>query len=437
MGILWHPAVNEDFNMALDPVEQAVRAQKPLEEIKPLIGAARDAAEAQGLKATAAALRRLEKRLADGESDQAVLAKVVNSIRRNAQIAVMDKDSVRIARPTLVYLSGFLTTDSRNDYVVGSFGRIEGLIRDRTEIRAQPDLIAWTHTDLRNLFNMAVYNTFPATRASRAGYEIGAAILMPLVADGFKRDAATGAVTGTPLAKDNAKRNLANVTLLGYSAGTITAQETYNATRAMMKQVGFNDADAADILKDVVLLSTGTVSRPSKERHRFTTVIMAASNDRLMRAKNAVWGLAGTILRALTFRDYAWKKHDKPLTITPLSDTSLFVTTSVRPSLYEWQYDKDGKRAGKRPFPPLYPAWTQRRSYHELPPYLTTDDANNQFSRIALYTLINAFNRTSAPADLLQVPENDSHSRDLQDSYRLRINTAMRPNPPAAFQRHE
>jgi hypothetical protein len=155
-----------------------------------------------------------------------------------------------------------------------------------------------------------------------------------------------------------------------------------------------------------------------------------------MRAKNFIWGFVGTALRAMKFSNYTFKKHKRDLAITPLSDTSMFVSTSVRPTLYEWNYDDNGERHSKRFFDPLYPKWTMRRSYHELPPYLTIDDTNNQFSRIALYTLINAFNRTGriTPKELLQVPPGDTHSAELQEAYRNRINGAMR-EVPVAFRR--
>jgi hypothetical protein len=158
-----------------------------------------------------------------------------------------------------------------------------------------------------------------------------------------------------------------------------------------------------------------------------------ASNDRIMRAKNWIWGLIGTLRRTL-LSGYALNKHRKELTIRPLSDRSLFVTAAVRKSLYEWQRDEEGQRVKKRFFDPLYPAWTMRRSYHELPHYTTTDDTNNPFSRIALYALANAFNRsghgeTPAPMQLIEPPANDAHPPELQAAYRARVSEALRAPP--------
>ena len=93
----------------------------------------------------------------------------------------------------------------------------------------------------------------------------------------------------------------------------------------------------------------------------------------------------------------------------------------------------------KKAFEPLYPKWTFRRSYHELPHYITTDDNSNQFARIALYALVNAVSRnnaaaTPAPLELISPPSNDAHSLAQQAAYRARIESALKPMP-AAFNR--
>lgn len=349
-----------------------------------------------------------------------------------AQLNEVDLKAVAIDSPTIVYLSGFLTNNNQPGYVAGGIKKMEEMLGSRAEIEVQPKLFAWSHTSLKNLFNLAVYNMFPSSRSSDAGYDLGASLLMPLVAEGFTRDAKNN-VTGTPLPADVARKNLRNITLFGYSAGSIVAQETFNATLKMMKQVGYDDKEARKVLKEVVLVSVGTISRPSKETDRFSTVYLVASNDRINRAKNWIWGTLGTSLRAL-FKIGA-DKHKKPLTIRPLSDSSVFITTAVRPTLYEWQYDDKGEKAQKKWFAGLYPKWSGRRSYHELPHYLTTDDKNNGFAKVVLYSLINAVNRDAEikPMDLIQPPARDTHAEEAQAAYRERIEQAIRP-APAAFQ---
>jgi hypothetical protein len=296
---------------------------------------------------------------------------------------------------------------------------------------AMPKIYGWTHTDLKNLFNLAAYDTFPNSRSSQAGYDLGSAVLMPLFVKDFQRKP-DGSVSGTPLPMDEAQKNARKLTLFGYSAGSIVAQETYNATLKMMKGVGYAEKDARKVLNNVVLIAVGTISRPSKEKDRFSTVCLVASNDRINRFKNWTWGTLGTALRWI-FKGAGFKKNNKDLSIRPLSKTSLFISTSVRPSLYEWKYNDEGERIGKKPFEPLYPAWAKRRSYHELVHYVTTDDRNNGFSRIVAYSLANAVGRdmTPAPLDLLTPPANDTFGAEAQAAYRERIANALKPKPAA------
>jgi len=340
-------------------------------------------------------------------------------------------DQATIKGPTLVYLSGFLTNNNRPDYVAGGIKRMEEMLKDRTDAAAPLQIYAWSHTSLKNLFNLALYDMNPSKRSSDAGYDIGRAVLMPLVAENFNRTA-DGAVSGTPLPLEQAKKNLRQVTLFGYSAGSIVAQETYNATLNMMQRIGYAEKDAREALREVVLVSCGVISRPSKETGRFNTLYLVASNDRIMRVKNWIWGTLGTAFRT-AFGRYGWQKNSRDLSIRPLSETSLFISTAVKPHLQETLVDADNQPTGKKPIAPLYPLWTLRRSYHELPHYLTTDDNSNQFAKIALYALTNAVTRNDSTkvVDLLTPPKNDTFSAAAQAAYRARIEAAMKPAPKA------
>lgn len=346
-----------------------------------------------------------------------------------SKLVEIEGAKVDVTGPTVVYLSGFLTNNNRPDYVAGSLKRMEELIRGRSEIAVQPKLYGWSHTSLKNLFNLALYDSNPKSRSSDAGFDLGAGVLMPLVAKDFKRND-DGTVSGTPVSMAEAKEKLRNVTFFGYSAGSIVAQETYNATMKMMKQVGWKEDDAKEALHEVALIAVGAISRPSHETDRFRTVYLVASNDRINRGKNWIWGGLGTMLRTV-FGRYTTQKNDKDLTVRPLSETSVFAQTAVRPTYYEWKYDEDGNKKEKKWFDPLYPKWAQRRSYHELPHYVTTDDNNNQFARMALYSLINCINRGASPdvMKLIEPPANDTATQAAQDAYRARIEGALRPMP--------
>lgn len=344
------------------------------------------------------------------------------------QLKEVDLKNFKIERPTIVYLSGFLTNNDKPGFVAGSIKRIEELLRSAPANTVQPDIYAWSHKGLSNLFNLAAYDTFPSRYSSKAGHILSASILMPLVAEGFAVFS-DGAMVGRPLPPEEAAKNLRNITFFGYSAGSIVAQETFNATKKMMTTIGFTEWEVRDLMKEVVLIAAGCISRPTKETDRYTSVIMAASNDRINRFKNWAWGAIGTARRTI-FSRYTVDKNTKSLSIRPLSASNIFVNAAVRPSLYEWKYDEERNRV-KKDLNPLYPSWTLRRSYHELPHYVTTDDTNNEFSRIALYATVNAINRTgkSDPTALLAPPPGDIHDSAAQDSYRARIAQALKPMP--------
>ena len=194
-----------------------------------------------------------------------------------SQLNEVALDSVKITGPTLVYLSGFLTNNNRPDYVAGGIKRMEELLKDRTAEHAAPKIYAWSHTSLKNLFNLALYNMNPSKRSSDAGYDIGASILMPLVCDNFSRDANNKA-SGTPLPLEQAQKNLRNITLFGYSAGSVVAQETFNATLKMMQDVGFDEKNARKALNEVVLVSVGSRTPRSRICSRVGTTIIPRSS---------------------------------------------------------------------------------------------------------------------------------------------------------------
>jgi hypothetical protein len=346
-----------------------------------------------------------------------------------AQLKEVDPSQLRIERPTVVYLSGFLTNNNRPEYVAGSIKRVEELLKTAPEGTVQPDIYAWSHKGLSNLFNLAIYDSLPNSRSSEAGYILGSSVLMPLVADGFKR-LPDGSVEGTKISAEEATKRLRNVTFFGYSAGSIVAQETFNATMKMMKGVGYEETEARKLLKEVVLIAVGCISRPTKETDRYTTVCLVASNDRINRFKNMTWGPLGTLRRTF-FSGYTIGKNSKDLSIRPLSDSSIFISAAVRPSLYEFKTDEQTGERQKKGFAPLYPSWTGRRSYHEMPHYVTVDDKNNPFARIALYALTNAVNRAGAPKalPLLNTPDGCPFGPEAAQAYGLRLEQAMKPMP--------
>ena len=342
----------------------------------------------------------------------------------------VDLNTFKIDSPTIVYLSGFLTNNDQPGYVSGSIKNLEEILKSAPADSVKPKIYSWSHKGLMNLFNLAAYDSFPNARSSNAGYILAENVIMPLVSEEFKR-MPDGTCLGRPLPADEAAKRLRNLTLFGYSAGTIVAQETFNASLKLMKKIGYDEKDARKLMKEIVLVAVGCISRPTKELDRYTTVTLVASNDRINRFKNLAWGLWGTLRRTLTTH-YTVDKNVKPLTVRPLSLANVFITAAARPSLYEYKVDPTNTAPPvKKEFDPLYPAWTQRRSYHELVHYTTLDDRNNGFARIALYASVNAVNRTGTPEPLklLQPPVNDVFPADAQEAYRQRIAEALKPTP--------
>lgn len=340
-------------------------------------------------------------------STGAVMAKLwqrTHTADGKSQLHDISLTDLRITRPSVIYLSGFMTTDSQPGFIAGGLKRLEEAMghRPAPHDAEDVDLYAWSHSSLTNVFNMAAYNLCPQSRASAASYALAQGVIMPLVVKDFKIDG-DGNLSGTPLPAEEAKRNLRNITFFGYSAGTITAQECFNASLKMMKQLGYTADAARDVLHDVALVSAGNVSRPSKEKDRFTTVYLVASNDRIIRAKNRIWAPLKTL-----FARYA-----RNLNIKKLSAASAFISAAVSKQSVEWRMAK-GKTWQER-IRPLIPSWTFIKSYHELPHYVTHDESLSQFAKIVNFALTNAVARAPVyaggdgkrldPLEMIQPPK--------------------------------
>jgi len=310
------------------------------------------------------------------------------------QLQQVDLTTLRISRPSVFFLTGFFTYDSTPQNIHSALSTMEKMMARRPGEQQPVDVYAWSHSGLREVFNLAAYNAVPSQRSSHNGYDVARGIIMPLVADNFKIGA-DGEPTGTPLPLEEARKNLRNVTFFGYSAGTITAQETYNASLKMMTKIGYSEKDAKKALNEVVLVGAAVMSRPGRERNRFTTLYMEANNDRLVKIKNRLWAP----LRAM----FAWCAHR--LKIEPLSDSSVLISAAVKKSGF--QTEDAGDKSLQEKFNALVRKRFPIKSYHELPRYVTEDEHLSSFARIVQYGLTNAVNRTGpvTPLDLLEPPK--------------------------------
>lgn len=349
----------------------------------------------------------------------------LNETTDEVELKEVALDKMQVKEPTVIFLSGFSTLDREKGYVAGAIKRIEEMLGFDTKDKKPVNIFAWSHKGFRNLFNMVGYHLRPKKFASKAAKTIAGKIMLPLVSKDITYDEKGQVTGGTPLPLDEAKANLKNVTLFGYSAGTVLAQETYNAALNFMTKAGYEEEQAKELLHEVVLISAGNMSRPGKEKNRFTTLYLAATNDKLIRAKNRL-----TASLKEMFRHYS-----KKLRIKSLSKVSLHISAPVRGGMREMKKDKEGNWFRKK-IDLLYPNWLLRRSYHELPHYVTHEDRHNKFSKIAIYALTNSVQRKERPKnteDLLQpaepfpgavYPPSFQEDRNL---YQLRIKAAMKP----------
>lgn len=345
-----------------------------------------------------------------------------------SKLEEVDQTRLAMDRPTVIFLSGFFTTNKQPGHIAGAIKHLEELLGDGSDVSSRVDLYAWSHKSLANMFNLISYNTRPHHASSGAAHKLARNIILPLVATDIKVDEKTGRLTGTPRPEAEARDKLKNLTFFGYSAGTILAQETFNAARNMMREMGFEKKYARSLLNDVVLISTGNMSRPTKERGRFTTLYLAATNDRLVKLKNRLW---------LSLREMFISLSGK-LTIRPLSSTSVLIAAPVQRNMWVEKKLADGRKKLQK-IGELYPKWSPRASYHELPHYTTNDHTQNEFASIVSHALTNAVRRTRRP----QVMELLEPARPLfpnaanlnalvenEGAYRKRIAKAVvRPRP--------
>ena len=305
-----------------------------------------------------------------------------------SELHEVDFNNFQLTGPTVIYLSGFLTTNNQPGFIAGALKRMEEMLDQRAEEDRKPvNLYAWSHSSLANVFNIASYNAFSETRYSNAGYVFARNVLLPLVATNIVNLKKKGCISADPLPVEQARANLRNLTMLTYSAGTITVQESYNAARKLFRQAGIPNDVAKDLLSEIVVLSTGTVSRATKERGRYTTVYLMASNDVIIQTKNALWSPLRTVASKVL------SEHPPELRAERLSETSVMVTGRIDSQDWEWRVDKTGATKLAR-IRALVPSWTFINSNHELPYYITHDDKLSPFANIALYSLTNAIGRT-------------------------------------------
>lgn len=318
---------------------------------------------------------------------------------KERELVETDLSNILIDKPTVIFLPGIFTTHKKKNSVAEGLDEIETLLKGNGV--PLPDIYGMPHNDLANIFNLAAYNGNPDRAFSRSARQMAEALILPLVTK-----------DGKPLPEEEAAQNLRNLTLVGYSAGTVFGQELLNASIKLMKQAGYKEARARHLLGEVVLISMANVSRPSREKDRFTTLHLASPNDMAVRLKNRIWRPLARLFH----------RHSGDFSIRKLSQRSLLVTARISRDMHEWRRKPDGTK-DKRAIKPLLPPKLKLRSNHEMPHYMTCDDAHNGFSRLVLNSLVNAIrrNRRLDVTELLE-PVNSEE----ETSYRSRLEEGFR-----------
>ncbi len=293
----------------------------------------------------------------------------------------VDLSTLAISSPTIVFISGHVTRDNNPEVISTGFSFLEETLRNQPELKQPPQIYSWSHSSsLRTCFNIASYNFRPKRGYSHSAKTLAEGVIMPLVSD-----------NGKPIAYEEAQKRLRNLTFFGYSAGSVVAQEAFNAAMKMMKKMGYKSDEARTLLHEVVLISIGTVSNPFKEKNRFTTLSLANSDDRFVRIKS--W-----LMHPLK---YTFSKPSRKLKINPMSDTSLYITAAASRRMRD--RGKVSKETAKIDGIQL-PRWHYSASNHDFKSYVNNDDKHSQVSRIVPSALINALNRktTLDPLQLLE-----------------------------------
>jgi len=310
------------------------------------------------------------------------LWKKTGDAQGNAQLQEINLSTLAIAEPTVIFISGHVTMDNNPVMIARGLDFMEGIFQGQPEFPDLPQIYSWSHgSTQKTVFNVAAYDFRPKHAYSSSAKKLALGAIMPLVS-----------ANNQPLPYAEAQKNLRNLTFLGYSAGNVVAQEVFNASLKMMKEIGYKPEEARTLLHEVVLINIGAVSRPSKEQDRFTTLCLANSDDRFVRIKNVLMHPLRSV----------FSKATRPLTIEALSDTSLMVSAAAsRKRRDRREVSKETVIEGVE-----LPRWNFSVSNHGVYSYINNDDKRSQMSRIASHALINALGRktTLTPLQLLEPP---------------------------------
>lgn len=325
-------------------------------------------------------------------------------------------ENVVVNKPTLIFFSGFLSLHTEVKSTSSRLKILDEILSNTEHNLKGGDYQVYTgsYKNFTTFFNACAYNFSPKMGfASSTAHQFVKDIILPIVTD----------PEGAPLPKEEAAEKLRLLTFGGYSIGTVVVQEIYNASKKALIKSGYSKQDTQDLLKEVVFLSMGTMSVPSREKNRFTTIYLVANNDRPATNKNAFFEPLQAFVTVL--RKYFQKCA---LRISQLGENAVIATGKANRKFKQKFIDKDGQEK-ERPIKKLYPKWYPFDSGHELPHYLSDDDVQTVFSRIARNVIVNSHARTASLSvdDLLLPKAREGHPlTEEQERYATRIKHARR-----------
>lgn len=320
--------------------------------------------------------------------------------RDNSDLREVDLSKLSLNEPSIIVISGWPANDKHQTTISKEIHTLNKLLADHPGVRSMPKIYCWSHkSGLSATFDTFAYNWFPQRWRTAAAKNFAQGVIMPLVSE-----------NGQPLPRDEAKKRLRNLTLYTICAGTIMAQEIYNASLQKMKEIGYKPDEAAGLLHEIADIAVAVTSGPWKEANRFSTLSLVNSDDGMIKLIHP--------LRSL------FHKEGQRLKIRQLSDTSVLVTAAARRKIWQWRKKEATEGI-------WLPRW--RLISHAMPDYINTEDKSSQFSRIVQHALINAVNRKGKinPADLLQAPA--ALEAPARDIYQRKIQQALKHgDPPCA-----
>ena len=333
----------------------------------------------------------------------------------NSDLVKVDLPQLKITSPTVVYLPGRDQADNNPTELSKGINFVSKLFSD---LPTPPKVYIWSHSDmysqkgiknLTSLFHVAAYSHFPRVRFS-AAKRLAKYLVMPLATNTEDKK--------IPL--EEAKKNLRNLTLLGYCFGSVTAQEMYNASKKMMRKAGYSKEEATELLSEVVLISFATFTRPKRENDRYTTLAFINTDDLFISAKN----LLVLPLTSVVTLTKSFSSASKKLNITPLSGTSLLISATAAEQpldtiLGKTQQEVIDDVKLKR--------WKMLGTNHSAHDYVTDANESNQFASMVKYALLNAVTRTGKlrPVDYLDEPVMSKDEPKTSEQYEDKISGGL------------